>query len=82
MKLLQEGNQEEYKARFSQYAKNGISPDQIADLYKSAHAAIRQDPSFTKKAPKEVTKKRWGRKKFSIKQRKDRIKQKLAAVKK
>jgi len=79
-KTLKEGDAEEYNARFSQFVKHGVQPDQIPEIYKKAHAAIRADPSFTKKV-KEVQKKRWGRKKLNIKQRKDRIKQILTAAK-
>ena len=48
-------------------------------MYKKAHEAIRQDPSM-KKSEKEVTPKRWNRKKMSLAQRKDRVRQKKAAV--
>lgn len=81
MTTLKEEEAEEYKARFSQYVKNGVEPAQIPEIYKKAHAAIRADPSFTKKVHKDAPKKHWGKKRINIKQRKDRIRQILAAAK-
>ena len=81
MKMLSEEDQEAYNAHFSQYIKNGVAHDSIVEMYKKAHASIRADPSFTKKAPKEgVVSKRYNRKKFNLKQRKDRIRQILASA--
>jgi len=81
MKTLSEESPEEYKTRFSQYVKNGVTHDQLADVYKKAHVAIRADPTFTKKGIKDgLVKKHWGKRKQNIKQRKDRIKQRLAAA--
>jgi len=81
MKSLQEEDAEQYSHRFSQNVKNGINSDQLADLYKSAHAAIRADPAFVKKTPKEnIEKKRWGKKRLNLKQRRDRIKQRIVSA--
>jgi len=81
MKHMQDEEPEEYKAHFSNFIKNGINPDQLPEIYKKAHAAIRADPTFTKKAAKEgLIKKHWGKRKQNIKQRRDRIKQILAAA--
>ena len=79
-KTLKADEPEEYKTLFSQYVKHGVEPAQIPEIYKKAHAAIRADPSFTKKVKKEIKKKHWGQKRRNIKQRKDRIKQILAAA--
>ena len=39
-----------------------IASFQLEQMYKDAHAKIREDPSFTKKAPREdIKKKRWVR---------------------
>ncbi|CAH2293266.1 60S ribosomal L5 isoform X1 [Pelobates cultripes] len=51
----------------------------VEDLYKKAHAAIRENPVHEKKPPREVKKKRWNRAKLSVEQRKDRIAQKKAS---
>lgn len=77
MTELKEEDDEAYKRQFSQYIKNGISPASIEEIYKKAHAAIREDPSpLAKKPVKEGVKvKRWNRSKMSKKQREDRVKQ-------
>merc|ERR1711970_1527169 len=49
------------------------------DMYKKAHAAIRENPVHEKKPKKEVKKKRWNRAKLSLAQRKDRVAQKKAS---
>lgn len=79
MRLLEQDDDEAYKRQFSQYIKLGISPDTIEEMYKKAHAAIRENPEHEPKPKKEegqVKKKRWNRAKLSLKQRKDRVKQK------
>merc|ERR1711974_327964 len=45
MKSLMEEDEDAFKRQFSQYAKAGITPEEVEDLYKKAHAAIRSDPS-------------------------------------
>jgi len=82
MTHLQGEAPEEFKQRFSNYIKNGVTAEQLTEVYKKGHAAIRADPTFTKKAKKEgLVQKHWGKRKQNIKQRKDRIKQRLAAAK-
>jgi large subunit ribosomal protein L5e len=83
MKKLREEDQEAYQKQFSDYIKEGIEPEQIEAIYVKAHAAIRKDPSYhpTKKPENPVHKTYHPRKK-NLKQRKDRIKQKLAALQK
>ena len=48
---MQEEDEETYKARFSQFIKNGINADNLEEMYKKGHAAIRADPTAK---PKEV----------------------------
>lgn len=79
MRLLQQDDEDAYKKQFSQYIKLGISPDTVEDMYKKAHAAIRENPEHEAKPTKEVKKKRWNRAKMSKKQREDRIRQKKEA---
>jgi len=87
MKDLQEKSDEQYKAQFSRYIKEGIDSKSVEGLYKKAHAAIRADPKSQKKDKKAPEKqKRFNRKKESLTQRKlkvqakkDRILKKLAA---
>ncbi|BES93720.1 ribosomal protein L5 [Nesidiocoris tenuis] len=80
MRQLSEDDDEAYKKQFSQYIKNGITADNIENIYKQAHEAIRADPA--RKAPaakKEVKKKRWNRAKLSLSERKNTIAQKKAS---
>jgi large subunit ribosomal protein L5e len=80
MRMLQD-DEETYKRQFSQFIKQGINPDGIEEMYKKAHAAIRQDPEHQPKEKKKVEgkPKRWNRVKMTNAQRKDRIKQKKAS---
>uniref|UniRef100_A0A673AFP3 Large ribosomal subunit protein uL18 n=1 Tax=Sphaeramia orbicularis TaxID=375764 RepID=A0A673AFP3_9TELE len=79
MSYLMEEDEEAYKKQFSRFIKNGVTPDTMEEMYKKAHAAIRENPVHEKKPPKEVKKKRWNRKKLSLAQRKDRVAQKKAS---
>jgi len=82
MRLLQQDDEESFKKQFSQFIKQGISPDGIEEMYKKAHAAIRENPKREEKKekPKDAKKpKRFNRKKLSLEQRKDRVKQKKAS---
>jgi len=79
MRSLNDDDEEAFKRQFSQYIKNGISPDGIEGMYKNAHAAIRADPSPKKGDKKEFKGKRYGRKKMSLAQRRDSAKQKKEA---
>lgn len=78
MESLIEEDAEAYGKLFSGYIKAGIKPEGLEDMYAAAHAAIRADPS---PAPKKEAKphKRYNRKKMSLAQRKDRVRQKRAA---
>lgn len=53
---LSEDEPEKYQAHFKEYIKRGIEPDDMEELYKKVHAAIRADPTPVKSAkqpPKE-----------------------------
>lgn len=58
---LMEDEPEKYQAHFSEYIKQGIEPDDVEEMYKKVHAAIRADPTVIKSA-KELPKehKRYG----------------------
>lgn len=74
MKTLQEKSDEQYKAQFSQYIKEGVDSKGVEALYKKAHAAIRADPKAQKKERKAPEKqKRWNKKKESLTQRKLKV---------
>ena len=76
MRLLQEDDEDQYKRQFSQYIKNGINPDNLEEMYKTGHSAIRNDPEYKPEEKKQVKVKRWNRVKLYGQQRNDRIKQK------
>ncbi|OWK06640.1 hypothetical protein Celaphus_00012189 [Cervus elaphus hippelaphus] len=72
MRYLIEEDEDAYRKQFSQYIKNNVTPDMMEEMYKKAHAAIRENPVYEKKPKKEVKKKRWNRPKMSLAQKKDR----------
>uniref|UniRef100_G3MKI7 Large ribosomal subunit protein uL18 n=1 Tax=Amblyomma maculatum TaxID=34609 RepID=G3MKI7_AMBMU len=80
MKVLLEEDEEAYKRQFSRYNKLGVTADEIEEIYKKAHAAIRADPSHKPKAPRsDVVKKRWNRAKMTLSERRNRVAQKKAS---
>merc|ERR1712142_866596 len=76
MAKLEEESEDAFKRQFSQFIKNGVTSDNIEEMYTKAHAAIRADPTPKAKEAKEVTKKRWTKAKMSKAQRDDRVRQK------
>lgn len=80
MRHLQEEDEDKYKSHFSRFIANGITADRIEDMYKNAHAKIRENPAAVKKPKREPKeKKRFNRMKMSLKQRRDRVKQRKEA---
>jgi len=75
MTMLKDDDDDAYKRQFSRFIKNGITPETLEDIYKKAHAAIREDPSHTKESVREGKVKRWNRAKISRQQRQARVKQ-------
>uniref|UniRef100_A0A8I5P2Y8 Ribosomal protein L5 eukaryotic C-terminal domain-containing protein n=1 Tax=Papio anubis TaxID=9555 RepID=A0A8I5P2Y8_PAPAN len=51
----------------------------MMEMYRKAHAAIRENPVYEKKPKKEVKKKRWNHPKMSLAQKKDWVAQKKAS---
>merc|ERR1711926_10553 len=75
MRQLMDEDEESFKKQFSQFVKNGIVADNVENMYKNAHAAIRADPNL-KKEPKDtskIVKKRWNAKKLTLEERKARV---------
>jgi large subunit ribosomal protein L5e len=66
-------------ARLVEFIKNGVTGDNIESIYKKAFEAIRKDPTHTTKAKKDVTAKRFNRKKLNKKQRDATVAQKKAS---
>ncbi|XP_078063659.1 large ribosomal subunit protein uL18-like [Mustelus asterias] len=80
MRHLMEEDEDAYKKQFSSYIKNGVTPDMVEEIYKTAHREIRDNPSHEKKVRQEAVKgKRWNRRKLSLAQRKDRVAQRKAS---
>ena len=74
MCYLMEEDEDAYKKQFPQYIKNNVTPDMMEEMYKKAHAAIRENPVYEKKPKREVKKKRWNRPNISLAQKKDLLK--------
>jgi large subunit ribosomal protein L5e len=83
MKQLQEDDEEAFKRQFSRFIKEGLTSEKIEDMYKKAHAAIRAnpDPAPKKEKKTDVKPKRWNRAKMSLAEKRNRIKQKKAWMK-
>lgn len=86
MRFLEEDDEEAFKRQFARYLSEGITADDLEDMYKDAHKKIRENPMPEKKErtaeqianyKKEVRTHR--RKPFNRKQRMDRVKQRKAA---
>ncbi|RAL43376.1 hypothetical protein DM860_012517 [Cuscuta australis] len=81
MKTLMEDEPEKYQSIFSLYIKKGIDADNLEELYKKVHAAIRADPS-QKKSEKQPPKehKRFNLKKLTYEERKAKLIERLNAL--
>jgi len=77
MRLLKEEDEEKYKRYFSRYIKDGIGPDDLEEMYKKAHEAIRADPSRPPKKEFKGTKLDRRTKKLTLVERKARVKKKI-----
>nr|AEL28875.1 ribosomal protein L5 [Heliconius melpomene cythera] len=77
MRNLEQEDEDSFKRQFGKYIQLGVSADAIEGIYKKAHEAIRADPSHKKKEAKDsVKQKRWNKRKLTLAERKNRIKQK------
>jgi large subunit ribosomal protein L5e len=75
-----EADPEKFKAHFAAYIKEGVAADDLEDMYTKAHEAIRANPTRVKKeSAKAGERKNYGRKRLSLAQRKDRVRQKKEA---
>ncbi|CAM8987920.1 unnamed protein product [Rhodiola kirilowii] len=81
MKTLLEDEPEKYQTHFSEYVKKGIEADNIEELYKKVHAAIRADPAPQKSSkPAPTEHKRYNLKKLTYEQRKAKLIERLNAL--
>jgi len=78
MSHLKDDNEDSYNRQFARFIKEGISADNLMDVYKKAHDAIRANPDREAKPEKEVQKKRWTAKKITLRDRKHRVSNKKA----
>lgn len=75
MKKVKDEDEDLFKRRFSRFIANGVTPENLEQLYKTVHANIRANPEAVRKPKKEVEKKRWTQKKKSLAERRNRVKQ-------
>jgi len=83
MRQLNEDDEEAYRRQFSRLIKEGVTPDTMEELYKKAHAAIRANPDNADQPKKEKKgqPKRWNKKKITLVERENRVKQKKKYLK-
>jgi large subunit ribosomal protein L5e len=80
MEKLKKDDPAKYEKHFAKYVANKLNPADLESTWTKVHKAIRADPSHkasTKTKPK--VQKKFGKSKISLAQRKDRVRQKLAA---
>ncbi|XP_019160352.1 PREDICTED: 60S ribosomal protein L5 [Ipomoea nil] len=81
MKTLMEDEPEKYQSHFSEYVKKGIEADNIEEVYKKVHAAIRADPTAKKSdKPQPKEHKRFNLKKLTYDERRANLIERLNAL--
>lgn len=81
MEEMEEEDPEKYNRHFKKYIDEDLDADSLEDKYKEVHEAIRANPVHEKKArSKPAEAKRWQPAKSTYEERKERLKQKLAAL--
>jgi large subunit ribosomal protein L5e len=73
MRKLLDEDPEAYDRQFSRYKKEGITPDQLEEIYKKAHSLIRKDPTFHKKERKTEKPKSYRKVRLTAAERKERV---------
>eukprot|EP00171_Calliarthron_tuberculosum_P003657 IDg3657t1 len=79
MEYLQEEDEDMYQKSFSGYIRDKIEADSIEDMYLEAHKKIRANPIHKKKVNATKTHKQWRLKKRTLAERKQAVKEKIAA---
>jgi large subunit ribosomal protein L5e len=95
MESLQEEDPTKYEAHFAKFVASSIDADGLEDMYAEAHKKIRANPAYEPKAKKGITWSRKGNKvtssdgkdvtrstKLSLKQRREKVRQKIEAAQK
>ncbi|WOK96500.1 hypothetical protein Cni_G05207 [Canna indica] len=81
MRTLMEDEPEKYQSHFSEYIKGGIDAENMEEMYKKVHAAIRANPTAVKSTKKPPTEhKRFNLKKLTYEERKAKLIQRLNAL--
>merc|ERR1719446_93825 len=93
MEMLQEEDPTKYEAHFSKFLSNGIEPEKVEDMYTECHKKIRENPDHKAAKKKDIKWERKGNKvtssdgkdvvrscKLSLKQRREKVRQKIAAA--
>ncbi|CAD6884965.1 unnamed protein product [Tilletia controversa] len=78
MESLEEEDDERFKKHFARYLADDIGSEDMEEIYEKAHAAIREDPSFTasdKSKDWASESKQYKAKKLTYQQRKEKIAQ-------
>lgn len=78
---LKEKSPAVYKKKFSRYIKHRVTPERLEEVIKKTHAAIRKNPQHVPLVNRKAGAKSLRRGKLPLGQRKNRIKQKLEALK-
>lgn len=82
MRILQKRDETSYQKRFSQYIKAGVSADSLEKLWLNTHASIRKNPehkSTAKPRPEGYKPKRFGAKRITLEERRERVRVAVAA---
>lgn len=82
MKELKEEDEEAYNRQFADYIKEGVGPDDLEEIYKKVHSAIREDPSRRDVEPRDTSNKQFKKAaKLTYDQRKAKVEEKRAQLK-
>eukprot|EP00210_Caulerpa_lentillifera_P002953 g2820.t1 len=83
MSQMKEDDPDKYEAHFSQYIKAGIEPDDLEDMYRSAHEKIRDDPVMKKSTKKSAPSGGWPvhrQKKMTHEEKKEALQKRITAL--
>ncbi|VDM53263.1 unnamed protein product [Angiostrongylus costaricensis] len=81
MRFLKEEDVVAYKKQFSKFIERGIAADDLEEMYKKAHAAIRANPERRpKEAKKYGERKRFTAQKITLEKRRERVQAKKALL--
>lgn len=86
MESLEEEDDERFKKQFASYLADDMGSEDIEDMYKEGHAAIREDPSpeqadRSKHAEYKEASNKYRQRKISLQQRKEKVATKIAEFK-